>query len=61
MSALTPQVVVSEALAALGKGPTVIPGWTYRLANILMQRVLPRKSTIKLMGRVTRNMYQKPS
>lgn len=59
MSALTPQAVVTEALAALGRGPTIIPGWTYRLANILMQRVLPRKSTIKLMGRVTRGMYQK--
>jgi uncharacterized protein len=61
MSALTPQAVVNEALAALGKGPTIIPGWTYRLANVVMQRVLPRKSTIKLMGRVTRGMYQKPS
>ena len=61
MSALTPQVVVSETLAALGKGPTIIPGWTYRLANLVMQRVLPRKSTIKLMGRVTRGMYQKSS
>ena len=58
MSALTPRAVVDEALAALGKGPTIIPGWTYRLANVLMQRVLPRKSTIKLMGRVTRGMYQ---
>lgn len=58
MTALTPRAVVSEALAALGKGPTIIPGWSYRLANILMQRVLPRKTTIKLMGKVTRNMYQ---
>jgi len=61
MSALTPQAVVNEALAALSKGPTIIPGWTYRLANVVMQRVLPRKSTIKLMGRVTRSMYQKSS
>ena len=61
MSALTPQVVVSAALAGLGRGPTVIPGWTYRLANVVMQRILPRKSTIKLMGRVTRGMYQKSS
>lgn len=59
MSALTPRAVVTEALAALGRGPTIIPGWTYRLANVLMQRVLPRTSTIKLMGRVTRGMYQK--
>jgi short-subunit dehydrogenase len=58
MSALTPHAVASEALAALGHGPTIIPGWTYRLANFLMQRVLPRKTTIKLMGRVTRGRYQ---
>ncbi|HEX7737623.1 MAG TPA: SDR family NAD(P)-dependent oxidoreductase, partial [Ktedonobacteraceae bacterium] len=45
MSALTPQAVASSALAALGHGPTIIPGWSYRLANFLMQRVLPRKTT----------------
>lgn len=61
MSALTPRAVVSEALAALGKGPAIIPGWTYRLANIVMQRLLPRTTTIKLMGRVTRGMYQQSS
>lgn len=58
MSALTPQAVASSALAALGHGPSVIPGWSYRLANFFMQRVLPRKTTIKLMGSVTRRMYQ---
>ncbi len=61
MAALTPAVVVSAALAALPGGPVLIPGWTYRLANFLMQRILPRKTTIKLMGRVTRKMYQQPS
>ncbi|HEY0756518.1 MAG TPA: SDR family NAD(P)-dependent oxidoreductase [Ktedonobacteraceae bacterium] len=58
MSALTPQAVASAALAALAKGPTIIPGWNFRLANLIMQRVLPRKTTIKLMGRITRGMYQ---
>lgn len=59
MSAMTPHAVVGEALSALGKGPVVIPGWTYRLANVFMQRVLPHTAAIKLMGRVTRGMYQK--
>lgn len=59
MSAMSPQVVVRESLAALGKGPTIIPGRAYRLANVFMQRLLPRKSAIKLMGRVTRRMYEK--
>jgi short-subunit dehydrogenase len=59
MSSMTPQAVVRESLAALGRGPAIIPGRTYRLANVLMQRLLPRKSAIKLMGRVTRRMYEK--
>jgi short-subunit dehydrogenase len=59
MAAMSPRAVVSASLAALGKGPAVIPGWNYRLAHALMQRVLPRKSAITLMGRVVRRMYQK--
>lgn len=60
MSSMTPQAVVRESLAALGRGPAIIPGRTYRLANVFMQRFLPRKSAIKLMGRVTRRMYEQP-
>lgn len=59
MVALTPQVVVTEALAALGKRPSVIPSLTFRAANVFMQRIMPRKSAIKLMGSATRRMYQK--
>jgi short-subunit dehydrogenase len=59
VSAMTPRAVVSETLAALGKKPVVIPGWTNRIANVVMQRLLPHKTAILLMGRVLRNMYQK--
>jgi uncharacterized protein len=55
---MTPQEVAAETLAALGKGPVVIPGWGNRLANVLMQRLFPRKMAIGLMGRVMRSMYQ---
>lgn len=58
-SAMTPQAVVTESLEALSKGPTIIPGRTYRLANVLMQRILSRKRAIRLMGSFTRKMYQK--
>ncbi len=58
-SALTPHAVAADALAALGKRPATIPGWSYRLANSLMQRVLPRKTAIRLMGNVMRTMYGK--
>jgi short-subunit dehydrogenase len=59
VSAMTPRAVVSETLAALGKKPVVIPGWTNRVANVVMQRLLPHKTAIILMGRVLRSMYQK--
>ena len=59
VSAMTPLAVVAETVAALGKQPIVIPGWTNRLANVLMQRFLPHKTAIKLMGRVMRSMYQR--
>ncbi len=58
-SAMTPRAVVTETLAALGKQPTIIPGWSNRLANVFMQRVLPHKTAIRLMGRVMRGMYLK--
>jgi len=58
-STMTPRAVVAETLAALGKQPVVIPGWTNRLASVLMQRFLSHKAAIKLMGRVMRSMYQR--
>jgi short-subunit dehydrogenase len=59
VSAMTPRAVVSETLAALGKQPVIIPGWTNRVANVVMQRFIPHKTAIILMGRVLRGMYQK--
>ena len=57
--ALSTYTVVAETLAGLGRGPFVIPGRQYRLANFVMQHLLPTRFVIKLMGRVMRNMYQK--
>jgi uncharacterized protein len=59
VSAMTPRAVVSETFAALGKQPVIIPGWTNRVANVVMQRLIPHKTAIILMGRVMRGMYQK--
>jgi short-subunit dehydrogenase len=58
-STMTPRAVVAETLTALGKQPIIIPGRSNRLANVFMQRVLPHKTAIKLMGRVMRGMYLK--
>ena len=51
--------VVREALSALGKGPYVIPGRMNRISSFVMRHLLPRTSTVKLMGRVLRKMYVK--
>lgn len=58
---MTPAAVVEETLAALGRGPTVIPGWANRLSAALMRRVLPRRQAIELMGRIARKLKQPAS
>ncbi len=57
VSAMTPEAVVAETLAALGRRPSIIPGRGSRAAAFLMQRIIPRPAAIRLMGRVLRNMY----
>ena len=55
--AIEPRTVVTEALAALGKEPGVIPGFTNRLSALVMRRILPRRTAIRLMGRVLKGLY----
>ena len=52
-----PNQVAREALNALGKGPYVIPGRMNRVSSFVMRHLLPRKATIKFMGRILRRMY----
>ena len=54
-----PSQVVREALDALGKQPYVIPGRMNRISSFVMRHLLPRKSAVKLMGRILRQMYVK--
>jgi short-subunit dehydrogenase len=58
---MTPRAVAAEALAALGHRPFVIPGRGNRFAGFVMQRLLPRRTAIGIMGRVLRGMYGAPS
>ncbi len=53
----TPQVVVAQTLAALGKGPNVVPTYANKLSAFAMQHLMPRKMAIAIMGRVLRGMY----
>jgi short-subunit dehydrogenase len=57
---LEPEQVAREALAALDRGPLLIPGRFNRLASFLMRRVLPRRTTIGLMGDQTRRLQPGP-
>jgi uncharacterized protein len=56
-STIQPLTVVTEALAALGHQPTVIPGAINRLSSFFMRRLLPRRAAIRIMGSVLKGMY----
>ncbi len=49
--------VVTETLAALGQTPSFIPGMANRAAAFLLERLLPRSTAIRTMGKATRKMY----
>ena len=46
--------MVREALETLGRAPSLIPGRANRAASFVMQRLLPRRVSVRLMGRSTR-------
>ena len=54
---LDPEQVARAALAALGRGPSVIPGAFYRFSAFVMNRLLPRRVAVRIMGRATRKLY----
>lgn len=55
---MEPAAVVEEALDALGKGPSMVPGLFNRAAAFFMARVMPRRAAVVTMGRATRKMYR---
>ncbi len=54
---MRPDKVAQQSLDALRDGPTMTPGLTNRLAGLFMQRVLPRRSAVKILGKTMRNIY----
>ncbi len=50
--------VAVEALDALGKGPSMVPGALNRAVAFFMQRVMPRRAAVTTMGKATRDMYR---
>ena len=53
-----PDEVVQECFEHLGRQPSFVSGSGNRLATFIMQKLLPRKMAIKIMGDTTRKMYR---
>jgi short-subunit dehydrogenase len=53
---LDPADVVEQTLAAMGRGPRVVPGRVNRIASILTGRVLPRRLAVRLMAANTKDL-----
>jgi len=54
----SPEEVVDECFKKLGKQPSFISGTGNKIASFIMQRLLPRKMAITIMGDTTRKMYR---
>jgi len=55
---LSPEEVVEECFKRLGKKPSFVAGTGNKLASFVMQRLLPRKAAINIMGDTTRKIYR---
>jgi uncharacterized protein len=54
----TPEGVVDECMKQLGRTPSFIAGRGNRIASFFMQKLLPRKMAINIMGDTTKKMYR---
>jgi short-subunit dehydrogenase len=54
---MEPGDVARAALAALGHGPSVVAGALNQVAAFAFGRLLPRRASIRIMGRATRRLY----
>jgi short-subunit dehydrogenase len=54
----SPQEVVTECFHQLGKMPSITTGRGNKIASFIMQKLMPRKTAIKIMGDTTRRMYR---
>ena len=54
----SPEEVVDECMKRIGKDASFISGKGNRIASFFMQKILPRKMAITIMGDTTRKMYR---
>ena len=50
---MSPEAVARITVDSLGRGPRVVPGFTNRIAAVVMGRCLPRALAVRLMARNT--------
>ena len=55
---LDPAVVAERTLAALGRGPRVVPGGVNKLASLVVGRWLPRRSAVSIMAKNTADLEE---
>lgn len=55
---LAPEEIPVECFRQLGRQPSCIAGRGNRLASFVMQKILPRKTAVNIMGDNTRRMYR---
>lgn len=55
---LKPEEIPVECFRWLGRRPSIITGRGNRMASFFMQRLLPHRTAIKIMGSNTRKMYR---
>ena len=53
----SPEEVVEECFEKLGKEPSFVTGSGNKIASFIMQKLMPRKMAINIMGDTTRKMY----
>ena len=54
----TPEEVVEECFTQLGRNPSFVTGGGNKFASFIMQRLMPRRVAINIMGDTTRKMYR---
>ncbi|HYW84020.1 MAG TPA: hypothetical protein VFB30_12225, partial [Spirochaetia bacterium] len=55
---LEPAYVARATIRELGRKTVIIPSVMSKLAHFMMGRLMPRRITVKLLGRSTRAMYR---
>ena len=53
---VTPDVVASTALNALGHGPRAVPGGLMKASSILMSRLMPKRAAIALIAKASSDL-----